>query len=199
MGKRGNRILCRHCFARKEGDVQWYAVDPLDPLPAVQGRGGSWMHCPTHNADWDKRKKAAAKALDSPAASGAAHGPPLAPLPVPEPPFAPPAPSSARPLAAIHVPEALFPPPPLPSGSAAAGGQPLGRTASEELREIQAAARLRQAADIGNEVLDSKLLDGRTVKELLEAAEFGLRVKAADEFLLNDGVVTDHDKKFVWI
>jgi hypothetical protein len=45
-------------------------------------------------------------------------------------------------------------------------------------------------------VLDSKLLDGRTVKELLEAAEFGLRVKAADEFLLNDGVVTDHVNKF---
>ena len=133
------------------------------------------MHCPTHARDWERRKEDAAEALVSNAASGAAHRPPHAPLPAPEPLVALSAPPSERPLAAIHVPDALSPPPPLPPGSAAAGGQPLGRTASDELIRTQAAARLLQAADIGNEVLDSKLLDGRTVKELLEAAEFGLR------------------------
>ena len=121
MGKKGNRILCRHYKAEKKKDVQWHTVDPLDPLPAEKGREGSRDHCPTHQRDWLRRKAAAAEALVSSAASGRAHRPPLAPLPVSEPLFAPSVPSSARPLAAVHVPEALSPPPPRPSGSAAAG------------------------------------------------------------------------------
>ena len=196
MGGGKNRRKCRHCTATRQGQERWYTVDPLDPLPALAGREGCWDHCPTHQRDWVRRKAAAAEALALPAASGAPHRLPLAPRPASEPLFAPFAPPSARPLAAIHVPEALFPPPPLPPGSAAAGGQPLRRTASEELRKSQAAARLLQAADIGTKVLDSKMLDGCTIEELLDDAEFGRRVKAADEFLRKDGVVTDHDKKF---
>ncbi|KAJ1494477.1 hypothetical protein T484DRAFT_1765617 [Baffinella frigidus] len=192
MPRERHRTRCRHCSAFKKGTERWYKVDPFDPAPAVVGREGCWDQCPTHKRDWDRRKNAAAEALVSPAASGAAHRPALAPLPVSEPLFAP---SSAQPLAALQVPEALFYPPPLPLGSLAAG-QPPGRAASEELRKIQAAARLLQAADIGSKVLDSKMLDSCTIEELLKDAEFGRRVKAADGFLLRDGVLTEHDKKW---
>ena len=71
-GRARNAPKCRHCTAVREGTVQWYEVDPRDPLPAVEGREGSWDHCPTHHLDWDRRKKAAAKALVTPVAGGVA-------------------------------------------------------------------------------------------------------------------------------
>jgi len=142
-GRALNAPKCRHCKVVHEGIVQWYEVDPRDPLPAVEGREGSWDHCPTHNLDWHRRRKAAVEALVTPVASGSVSS------------------------------------------------EDLARAGSPECAGVE---QLLVAAEIGRNVLASRLLDHCTIEQLLEAAELGARARAADN-LAKDGAQEEPGKK----